>query len=125
MVWVKLKNPELSISNSAGFTISGDTVVEAPSNLKISPDLFYIYNSYEEAIGSALESDKTKVADTVKAVPTINRKYADNLLSQNTRTILKSLKKDKPNAEDAKILLDAERKGKKRSVVINFLKTFV
>ncbi len=118
MVWLKLKNPNLSISNAAGFNISGETIVEAPKNLRISPNVFYIYNTREEALGIVPK----KIESEPKRKATINKKYADNLLSQNSRTILKSLGKDKPSPEDAKILLESELNGKRRSAIIRFLK---
>ncbi len=130
MVWLRLKDPSLSISNSAGFNISGNMIVEAPPNLKLSPGIFYIFDTYEEAVASLSKSPEvlekktksTKPAAEPASTPTLDRKYVDNLLAQNTRTILKSLREDQPSADDAQLLLEAERKGKNRSVIVNFLR---
>ncbi len=53
------------------------------------------------------------------------RKYADNILSQNTRTVLKQLQEDTLHSAEAEILLDIEKSGKNRKSVIKFLKNAV
>lgn len=65
------------------------------------------------------------VSSSTDQTITLDSKDVDNFLDQNVNVIIGKIQKFKLSIGDAKLLIEGEKKGKKRKVLLDFLDKYV